>query len=789
MKKILFHKKSQFLKSLEKMLKAGGSKQQARDKVIKILGEINVGSTELGKLTNNGEKRIKHCIKYDLPGQCRLVTVQNKNAIILLFVGDHDECDHWIQRKSGFEFVADKENRKISMLFGKQDSFGPGISEDMVEEESPILKKIEITDFEELIPPKKLRKDLMSLNQYSADDDIEDVLELIADEKVRDLFWELFFYLREGQTEEATARLEKYRGNVIDVLKEPELLEKAIDSPVNSEDLVDFGKMSKEEIELLLDPQRFEDWMLFLHPDQKKIVDNQYPIPTILRGVSGSGKTVIVIHRAKALAGKYPDENIGIITLNRDLAKLIENLVNKLCVNGEQERIKVQAYYDYFKQVIEHFGAEKYIDEMIRLTKEENFHLLNILQNAKNSNDSIINESCDRSGETLEDTWHEFWNDEIEKSEFHSRTKRILLNDLHSNFNVESYIRDEFDLIRSAFPLKYRDDKNELGYFEYKRKGREVGFSLGVREHILALLTKYEEYMLAGGMMDPLGLGQAVFPILPELNNLPANLKRRCLLVDEFQDFSTLELQFLKRVPSQKDNGLFLAGDLVQKVLVKDFDLPKAYLGKGDVKKEDIKKNYRNSRQILEAANELAQKYSKNVARSDSEFEILDPEFAVRQTAMPIAIRCLDPIIEAWNQVSTWLESDDIDPCSVCLVSANLKSYPLREIANACPDHLVAKILDGDYMQSKDSVSVSTLSDVKGFEFGMVIIVGACEDSIPDLTYPKEEQWREALRLYVAMTRGRDQVVFTYRNKPSEFLLSMNDFLKWSESVEDSGDI
>ena len=64
-----------------------------------------------------------------------------------------------------------------------------------------------------------------------------------------------------------------------------------------------------------------------------------------------------MIHRAKALANKYPDENIGIITLNRDLAKLIENLVNKLCVNGEQERIKVQAYYDYFKEVIEHFGG------------------------------------------------------------------------------------------------------------------------------------------------------------------------------------------------------------------------------------------------------------------------------------------------------------------------------------------------------------------------------------------------------------------------------------------------
>ena len=56
--------------------------------------------------------------------------------------------------------------------------------------------------------------------------------------------------------------------------------------------------------------------------------------------------------------------------------------------------------------------------------------------------ESIINETCERSGETLEDTWNEFWNDEIEKSNFHSRTKRILLQDLESNFNVESYIRE-----------------------------------------------------------------------------------------------------------------------------------------------------------------------------------------------------------------------------------------------------------------------------------------------------------------------------------------------------------
>ena len=48
-----------------------------------------------------------------------------------------------------------------------------------------------------------------------------------------------------------------------------------------------------------------------------------------------------------------------------------------------------------------------------------------------------------------------------------------------------------------------------------------------------------------------------------------------------------------------------------------------------------------------------------------------------------------------------------------------------------------------------------------------------------------EEQWREALRLYVAMTRGRDQVLFTYRDKPSEFLLSMKEFITWNDAADD----
>jgi excinuclease UvrABC ATPase subunit len=49
---------------------------------------------------------------------------------------------------------------------------------------------------------------------------------------------------------------------------------------------------------------------------------------TAVTGVSGSGKTCVLIHRAIRLAHKYPDEPILVLTLNAALAALIESLVD-----------------------------------------------------------------------------------------------------------------------------------------------------------------------------------------------------------------------------------------------------------------------------------------------------------------------------------------------------------------------------------------------------------------------------------------------------------------------------
>jgi hypothetical protein len=77
---------------------------------------------------------------------------------------------------------------------------------------------------------------------------------------------------------------------------------------------------------------------------------------------------------------------------------------------------------------------------------------------------------------------------------------------------------------------------------------------------------------------------------------------------------------------------------------------------------------------------------------------------------------------------------------------------------------------------------VGDIHDLKGFEFNIVIIIGCDHGSFPGSGVPKDERWRDALRLYVAMTRARDQVFLFYSAEPSEFLIPMKDHLLWQEA-------
>ena len=66
---------------------------------------------------------------------------------------------------------------------------------------------------------------------------------------------------------------------------------------------------------------------LFLHPEQEKVVLADYPGPAQLSGVSGSGKTSIVVQRALRLAKKPAAKVLLLKHFNRTSPRLLQILL------------------------------------------------------------------------------------------------------------------------------------------------------------------------------------------------------------------------------------------------------------------------------------------------------------------------------------------------------------------------------------------------------------------------------------------------------------------------------
>ena len=74
----------------------------------------------------------------------------------------------------------------------------------------------------------------------------------------------------------------------------------------------------------------FEEWQLFLHPDQEPLVSRHWSGAARIRGAAGTGKTVIGLHRLAELARRYPDDRVLFTANSRSLAELLERRFRNL---------------------------------------------------------------------------------------------------------------------------------------------------------------------------------------------------------------------------------------------------------------------------------------------------------------------------------------------------------------------------------------------------------------------------------------------------------------------------
>jgi len=772
-----YHKESGFRNALQDMRNKAGAAQIAANIFISFSEQLRTGRDPFQTLPVDERPEVPNLKVFTIGTGYFLAAVRNNQTLHLCTIGDMACIDSWINANTGLTFAIDANGKVTVSYVGNTRANLPSA---VTFDQEPYLSKLTGLRIEDWNLPALIQRMLLEINEESTEEERNQILETITDPELRSCLADIFGMLRTGDPGAAQARLDLFNGIAIPEEDRVEDQAPGLDPETNSDTLIDLVGLSQEDWEKLLDPSKFQDWMLFLHPDQRRIVEEDHEKPAILKGVSGSGKTCVLVHRAKRLAQLYPDDRIGVLTLSRSLATLIKNLVKELCPGELQVRIEVFAFYDYFKTLVDHFGPEEELANLrdLMLKHDCRDDMLRVLSQVNPEN--YAREFDPVSRETLDDTWDLFL-DQPDVGTLRTYFREHLFT--YDNFVSSSkYLREEFSLIRSAAATATR----EKDYLELPRHGRSIPFKDKTKKLALDLLLLYEETMLSGGVLDELALTLNLLPHLSKFSALPDNLRFRCLLVDEYQDMSTRDLALLRRVvPIAEPNALFLTGDTVQRVMVKSFEPAKAALGIHDTIRRNILKNYRNSRQILLAAGELSKVYGKLAENLGEEIDYLDPELAVRETACPMAIKVDQgsQIKAAWDFARECLETTKRKAWSVCIVTACEETYPIKEILGQRPPQFPvhASRLTGDYTRKKDTMTVGSMADVKGFEFSMVIVVGCERRCLPNRGASTGEAWRDALRLYVAMTRARDEVRLLYSDNPSEFLNTMGEFLTWND--------
>lgn len=729
-------------KQIQSLMRRGGLFQKAAEKVKQIVYDINSGEPDPFKYvssTNHGETRIKNCFKYDLQGFARLITIQSNGECVLKFLGTHEECDKWLNNNRGLNLGVEKGTKELKDVYKSKDIQSPEerVGHDSDYSDGKLIKKIghHYLDklFDQIVVKQSTIRSLANLESVSDEDEILELCEQIDGKNEKEVVFDVFMELRHGSVDHAKNRILEF----IDEIRLLEILKEEEKASIKSNDqYLRLDDLEEEDLKILMENKNWHDWMLFMHPAQKRVVDQDFSGPARLLGVSGSGKTCVIVRRAVRLSIKYPDERILILTLNRSLATLIRNLVDILVESKSRaEKIKTQIKVSSYWELCREYILK--MDDDPRRAR-------------------LYHDYVDRHEDSIDEIWSEFY-----RCQNNNNDAEVLFpvhqSLLSRNIFPQNYIRQEFDWIRSALPQEEREK-----YLSIERDGRFINLPENYREAILKGLESWEKHMPDVGVTDYLGLSQKMLLYKDRIKE-----EFRCILVDEFQDFGTIEMDIIRRLAPRVENDLFLCGDIAQVVHTKHHRIRSAGINIIPQNYLKIEKNYRNSREILTAAYEVFKANTTDETYYHDGFEVLKPEFANFSSPKPFlrqASSLSRAFMFAWQYLNEILDQKNLE--KACIAICGYTYYDIDLIGKK----LRIPVLDGKIDLSGGNIFLSDLENTKGFEFDRMIILNCNDQVIPNHDLPEEEWFREISKFYVAMTRAKKELVVSYNDTLSSLL-------------------
>ncbi len=471
-----------------------------------------------------------------------------------------------------------------------------------------------------------------------------------------------------------------------------------------------------EDLQKALDAP-WDKWTIFLHPDQRALVEGDYSGPFRVSGSAGTGKTIVALHRSVYLLRSNPESRVLLTTFSETLANALRARLKKLLVGSPLlgDRIDVFAF-----------------DEVA----------LKLYSKLKEKRVVISTQ---------------------ELSEVFEESRRDVGDLKISTAYLQSEWRDVVDAWKVKTWEQYRDAK---------RLGRRKRLSEQQRQKIWEIFSSVQK------MLDDrtaVTLDQAFNELSTQVVGYK-NPPYSSIVVDEAQDIGVCQLRLLAALGGNRKNGLFFAGDLGQRIFQQPFSW-KALGVEIRGRSKTLKVNYRTSQQIRLCADGLLAEELTDVDQNSesrlstiSVFDGVRPDIFVfgsaEEESDAIAKRMKELTLSGVRpeEIGVFVRSEAELPRAMAAVrKVNLES------------HLLTDHMNTQY----NSVSVGTMHLAKGLEFKAVFVIACDSDILPshsrlegaaDEADLEEIYQTERHLLYVACTRARDFLGVSGIEPASEFL-------------------
>jgi mRNA-degrading endonuclease RelE of RelBE toxin-antitoxin system len=465
-----------------------------------------------------------------------------------------------------------------------------------------------------------------------------------------------------------------------------------------------------------------EQWRIFLHPTQRKLVEMKTTGSACVLGGAGTGKTVVAMHRARFLARQpgflEPGQRVLFTTFTRNLAEDISRSLDLLC-GAERDRIEVRNLHAVATDLLARRGVKS------RFLTEEN-------ENA------VWDEALDPLG-TLPFT--------------------------------PAFYRDEWELVVQA-----QNVTTEADYLRARRTGRGTPVTREQRKDIWKVLSAYRSKLDERGLVE---FNDAVREAMFWLREKPSSVNYRAVVVDEAQDLRQADLDFIRALTPEAASDIFLVGDAHQRIYRHTASLSRSGIQVRGRRSRQLRINYRTTQGIRNWA--LALLKGIEVDDLDEGKDTGKGYHSLRAGSPPIVKHFKDADAEIKFIVDTLAGyakagNQAGDTCLVARTRKNTEHYKralkergieTHEIHRSAADH-----------DKRDKLRVATMHRVKGLEFRNVIMAGVQHGQVPlslgnkaaDETAREAHVQSERRLVYVAATRARDELVITGFGRASEFL-------------------